>query len=333
MHGLIIRPPWVDFILEGRKTWEIRGKRTSRRGRIALICSGSGHIVGTCDLFEVVGRLGPKRFEENLDHHRSERLVRFGSRYKTTYAWVIRNAQRLPEPVPYDHPQGAVVWVDLSEHPRCAELKEHCDAEKKTRGRKRAKAIPPLLRLPISAILEDSHSVDLSPDDPFHEVCKHFVREFGSGQEMTARRAVIAASCAYSWMATIPSFDMGVVEEAANTLARVSQGPDPCAFKLDKLRQFTNRSVVGMSKVLHFVAPKKYPILDGNVKDYLKVHGQRVDTDSVISYLEYTQACRIAAKTTEGRKTHAIVRDRLGRNVTAIRALELVMYSAGKEKG
>jgi hypothetical protein len=57
MNGLVIRSPWVDMILAGEKTSEIRGKKTSIRGTIALIRGGSGLIVGTCELIDVVGPL------------------------------------------------------------------------------------------------------------------------------------------------------------------------------------------------------------------------------------------------------------------------------------
>ncbi len=37
MHGLIVESLYVNYILEVSKTWEIRGSRTSRREKIALI--------------------------------------------------------------------------------------------------------------------------------------------------------------------------------------------------------------------------------------------------------------------------------------------------------
>jgi len=42
MHALVIRPQWIEKILAGKKTWEIRGSRTAIRGIIGLIPSGSG---------------------------------------------------------------------------------------------------------------------------------------------------------------------------------------------------------------------------------------------------------------------------------------------------
>ncbi len=45
------------MILDGQKTWEIRGARTSARGRVGLIASRSGTVAGVCDLVERVGPL------------------------------------------------------------------------------------------------------------------------------------------------------------------------------------------------------------------------------------------------------------------------------------
>ena len=57
MRGLVIRKPYVDWILAGTKTWEIRGSATRIRGRIALIAGGTGTVVGTCELIDVRGPL------------------------------------------------------------------------------------------------------------------------------------------------------------------------------------------------------------------------------------------------------------------------------------
>ncbi len=109
-HGLLILKEPLDKILAGTKTWEIRGKATARRGPIALIESKSGHVVGTCDVVDVVGPLTLAELQRNAKRtgFRPSQLP-----YPTTYAWVVRDARRLPVPVPYRHPSGAVIWVRL----------------------------------------------------------------------------------------------------------------------------------------------------------------------------------------------------------------------------
>jgi hypothetical protein len=72
-HGLFIRKEWLDKILAGTKTWEIRGKATMRRGTIALIESKSGHVVGTCELVDVVGPLNLGELQRNAGRAASER--------------------------------------------------------------------------------------------------------------------------------------------------------------------------------------------------------------------------------------------------------------------
>lgn len=114
MTGLVIKQPWIDLILDGKKTWEIRGSTASIRGKIALIQSKSGKVVGTCD---VVGCIGPIALDELRRQHDKHRipLASLGeSPYPKTYAWVLANAVRFQMPLPYQHPSGAVIWVRLS---------------------------------------------------------------------------------------------------------------------------------------------------------------------------------------------------------------------------
>jgi hypothetical protein len=109
-RGLLIWKEPLDKILAGTKTWEVRGKATTIRGRVALIESKSGHVVGVADIVDVVGPLSLSQL--NLSSRRTGfRTTRL--RYATTYAWVIANARRLATPIPYRHPSGAVVWVKL----------------------------------------------------------------------------------------------------------------------------------------------------------------------------------------------------------------------------
>lgn len=113
MDGLLIRSPWIEKILYGEKTWEIRGSRTNKRGKIALIRSGSGLIVGTCKLMDVVGPISLSEMHKNGDKHciPLNELKRLP--YPKTYAWVLKGAKGLRKPIPYKHPLGAVIWVKL----------------------------------------------------------------------------------------------------------------------------------------------------------------------------------------------------------------------------
>ena len=93
MRALVIRRPFVDRIIDGKKTWEIRGSRTSVRGPIALIASRSGTVVGVCDLVDCVGPLKAAEFRRNAGKAGLRPTEATLGYYRRTYAWVVKNAQ------------------------------------------------------------------------------------------------------------------------------------------------------------------------------------------------------------------------------------------------
>lgn len=120
LDGLLIRSPWVELILGGSKTWEIRGNRTTKRGCIALIKSGTGCVTGVVELVGVVGPLSLSELKSNA--HKAGFAPSDVTRlpYRNTYAWVMENARPLCKPVSYSHPYGAVIWVRLPNNVQAA---------------------------------------------------------------------------------------------------------------------------------------------------------------------------------------------------------------------
>lgn len=109
MKGLLIRPPWIDMILSRQKTWEMRASDTSHRGVFLLIQSGSGLIVGQANLVGTQ-KLEPAQFEQTKCYHCVDDLSLLN---RWCYAWILEDIQRFDFPIPYTHPQGAVIWVKL----------------------------------------------------------------------------------------------------------------------------------------------------------------------------------------------------------------------------
>lgn len=108
--ALVIKGKWLDLILNGRKTWEIRGTSTHVRRVVRLAQSGTGHLVGEA---RVTNCFCIDR--EDLPNHTDKHCIQDVSivTYRRIYAWVLQDAMRYPEPTPYKHPRGAITWVRL----------------------------------------------------------------------------------------------------------------------------------------------------------------------------------------------------------------------------
>ena len=111
--ALTVKKEWLDLILAGEKTWEIRSTSTDRRGLIHFVQSGSGQLRGRANL---VGcrQLDRDTFMQHKRFHqiRSVKMVK----YKNIWAWILKDAEPYDMPFDYSHKQGAVIFVTVRSH-------------------------------------------------------------------------------------------------------------------------------------------------------------------------------------------------------------------------
>lgn len=103
------------MILAGVKKWEIRSKFTKKIGPVALIRAGSGTVVATATLAEVI-QLTTELAYKNVAIMGFRPLTKREAKdLEGQYAWVLKDVVKFKNPVPYKHPSGAVTWVTLDE--------------------------------------------------------------------------------------------------------------------------------------------------------------------------------------------------------------------------
>lgn len=112
MDGLIIKKKWIDKILSGEKTLEVRGTRTNKVGEeIYLFESGSKKVRGTAEI-DSCFKVTREAWEEFKELHCVE--ITYDELlyvYKEPYFWKLKNAYENIEDWHYVHPAGAVIWV------------------------------------------------------------------------------------------------------------------------------------------------------------------------------------------------------------------------------
>lgn len=105
------------------------------------------------------------------------------------------------------------------------------------------------------------------------------------------------------------------------------------------LQRVTNGSIVGMSKLLHFVHPKVFPIYDSNIAEVL---GEVKNVEDYIEYVKVFHAFRLKIENGDGNEKFKEICvsfkedciDKFGSqgefSVTPVRAIELCMFQIGK---
>lgn len=159
----------------------------------------------------------------------------------------------------------------------------------------------------------------------------HLIEFFAQKQQISPSDVVCGAHMVYGWMPTIldlyPDQEKINLEEAARLLTTVKRAGSIQPIELEGLSGLVNNSLVGVSKLLHFVAPERFAIWDSKVYSFVyeeRPHNYRVNNAD--KYLAYLRLLDSLVQDSRFPSFHAEVQRKLGYEVTPFRALELVMF-------
>lgn len=158
------------------------------------------------------------------------------------------------------------------------------------------------------------------------------------GRPIDAAGYVAVAHMVYGWMPTVlelrtrsavPFADEAAILESVRNGAALSEN------QLDRLKASINNSIVGVSKLLHFLCPDRYAIWDSKVYSYLRAVADpgwngRVDHEDVNKthrYITYMDELSCLVADPAFQPAHERVNTAFGYPVTALRAAEVLMYA------
>ena len=149
-------------------------------------------------------------------------------------------------------------------------------------------------------------------------------------------KLIIGLHVVYGWMPTIPQFkevinwavDKKVI--FVNTLKEIIRKKIATEEQFDLLKEFSNNSAVGASKLLHFLSPETFPIWDSRVaKAFYSLdkvwHAQVNKTSNWMNYTktvnDWAKDPQVMDRCEELRCASAFLKD-----VSDIRMVELVLF-------
>lgn len=181
-------------------------------------------------------------------------------------------------------------------------------------------------------LLKDFENLQIAKDDQYLNVYQDFVQYFANLKEISEHNAKIGISFTYSWMPTIlKKLDLSKLKSATEVLNRAKEGKNLSSKDLDVLKSCFNNSLVGSSKLLHFINPEKFAIWDSRVYRYLFNQEPYAKVNNNDNYLTYLDFCEQLTQRNEMRKLQEIVTKKVGYPITKMRALELVFFYNGEK--
>ncbi|WP_394562119.1 hypothetical protein [Aquipseudomonas alcaligenes] len=158
----------------------------------------------------------------------------------------------------------------------------------------------------------------------------HILAHLASCKVLTERDFICGAHMVYGWMPTILEIhatESVTVPDGVSLLQKArAQGQLSCS-EIQRLAQLVNRSVVGASKLLHFVNPEAFAIWDSRIYSFIyeqAPHQNRVNNSA--AYERYLMLLQQLRQDERFPAFHASINQKMGYPVSALRALEVVMF-------
>ncbi len=175
--------------------------------------------------------------------------------------------------------------------------------------------------------------INVNRDDSYIVSYPHLVSYASGVETLTASDLVRIAHMSYGWMPTILELYTGdnniSLADGACILQKAKTGAQVSKSEISNLARLVNNSLVGASKLLHFCAPDRYAIWDSKIYSFVhnkKPYNYRVN--EVNLYSEYLLGLSEVRQDPRFTDFHAKVNRKVGYDVSAFRAIELVMFKS-----
>lgn len=169
-----------------------------------------------------------------------------------------------------------------------------------------------------------------------HASYKEFVGYFRSipkEKPLTDHNFIVVAYFSYGWMPTMLRLgeNVSAAIQVVNKARSLPQSINEEEFLT--IASVINGSVVGASKLLHFICPEKYAIWDSRVYRFIfKEEPSTHRLSKPHAYQDYLDALRVLTKSSSFQRAKVSVVKAVGYRITDLRACELIMFANGKKK-
>ena len=149
------------------------------------------------------------------------------------------------------------------------------------------KKTPELKNLVFDNILGESLKFTPPTEDSYIKTYPEFIQYFKNISNISKHNLVISSHFVYGWMPTIIELKFQDMEGVLKSLNKAKNGAMLTVGELELLKSTINNSLVGLSKLLHFINPADYAIWDSRIYRYTTDKKSSYGIGNTQLYLNY----------------------------------------------
>jgi len=188
-------------------------------------------------------------------------------------------------------------------------------------------------KLTFDRIREDVHKIGFISVDSYILSYQEFLEFFRLiDGKIDRHHLFISSHFVYGWMPTIIDLNITDIDNVLRLLNEVKNGKKLNSKELDVIKKCMNNSMVGASKLLHFINPKDYAIWDSRIVRYITGNKSSYGIDNSDNYNEYLERITDIINADGFTEIQSTITGLLNYFVTPMRSIELIMFQTDKYK-
>lgn len=186
--------------------------------------------------------------------------------------------------------------------------------------------------LTYEKLRHDAEKFTVAENDSYIKTYPEFLKYFSSLERIERHHLIISSHFVYGWMPTIIHLDLKDIDQILLLLNAVKSKQILNREEIQKLKSCINNSLVGLSKLLHFINPINYAILDRRIFKYITDKKSQYGIDKAENYLAYLESLKNIIAHKDYEDLHKLIENKFDYAISPMRAIEILMFETGRQK-
>jgi len=177
---------------------------------------------------------------------------------------------------------------------------------------------------------KDALNFSVESSDTYISSYKYFLNYFNQINVIKTEHLVISSHFVYGWMPTIVNLDLSEINLVLDSLNKAKNGFQLSEIELEAIKKCINNSMVGSSKLLHFINPNIYAIWDSRIMRYATSKKSIYGISEPKNYIGYLNCIHEISNHKEYPRLHSHIEGNFDYSLSKPRAIEIVMFESDK---
>ena len=142
---------------------------------------------------------------------------------------------------------------------------------------------------------------------------------------------IIFAQIIYGSMPTMVNINLKNKDKLLAILSKARDGGEVNLEEIKIIKEYINNSLVGTSKLLHFLNPKMYAIWDSRIYRYITGKSNSHGIGDVKTYIAYLESIKYMSSQDGYEKLHQKIAKHFEYDIQPSRVMEIIMFQTDKQ--